>query len=187
MADDAKKNNKNLIIGICVSAIAIIAIVIAIVLVVKGGTFALNDDYFKSDDTKIVVEIAKESMEFDDNGVEYTPVKAYTVYTYTGDEITSMKAYADYTDAATAEKAFNALKASNEELAAKAELSGKYIILNYSPEQYEGTTASMIKDSINADTEEDDGSGELRVVENDEDDEDVPEIVEEIDESTENE
>ena len=148
MAEQAKKkDNKNLIIGVCVAVVALIIVIVAIVMLGRGKV-ALNDDYFKSDDTKYVLTVDTGSMDIDTEGEEYVPVKTHVVYTYSGDEITGMKSYAEYADAATAEKAFNQLKESDEEEAKNAELNGKYIVITHDASDYEGMTASDVKERI---------------------------------------
>ena len=148
MAKKTKKDNKNLIIGICTAAVAIIAIVIAIIFIVKGSGPTLNDDYFKSDDTKYVMSVDVDPSDLDEDEKEYPPIKAHSVYTYSGDEITSSKTYIEYSDASTAEKAFKVLKDSGDEEAKNAELNGKYIIITNDKSKYEDLKASEVKEQI---------------------------------------
>ncbi len=148
MAKKTKKNNKNLIIGICTAAVAVVAIVIAIIFIIKGSGPTLNDDYFKSDDTKYVMTINADSSEIDEDDDDYPPVKTHFVYTYSGDKITGLKTYVEYSDASTAEKAFKALKDSDEEEAKNAELNGKYIIVTNDESEYEDLTPSDVKEQI---------------------------------------
>ncbi len=161
MANRAKKNNKKLIIGIC-SAIAVV-VIIAVIAIVATRNGGLNDNYFKSDDTKYVLTIETDSLETDDDAQEYMPIKTHIVYTYEGDNITGMKTYAEYPDAETAKKSFDALKESDDESLKDAELNGKYIVITNSEDQYEGMTASEVKQQIEfmemlKNTNSDDGS-----------------------------
>ncbi len=165
----AKKDNKNLIIGICVAAVAVVAIIVAIVMFARNSN-TLSDDYFKSDDTKYVLTIDTDSMDIDTEGEEYIPVKTHVVYTYSGDEITGMKSYAEFSDAATAEKAFKQLQESDEEEAKTAELNGKYIVFTNDASEYEELTTSDIKQRIefmemlkNMDTEGDEEAEDANV------------------------
>lgn len=179
MAEQAKKkDNKNLIVGICVAVVALIVVIVAIVMLGRNNV-ALNDDYFKSDDTKYVLTVDTDSMDIDTEDEEYVPVKTHVVYTYSGDEITGMKSYAEYADAATAEKAFKQLKESDEEEAKTAELNGKYIVITNDASDYEGLTASDIKERIElmemlqnmgSDIDEDEDEDEVEI--EDEEDED---------------
>ena len=142
MANEAKKNNKGIIIGICCAVVVVVAIVIAAVLANQNQ---LGDSYFKSDDTKYVLTIESDELASEDG--EYTPVKTHMVYTYKDDTITSLKTYAEYADAATAKKAFDAMKESGADMA-NYELNGKYIIETAPADQYEGVTASDVKSQI---------------------------------------
>ena len=148
MANKAKKkDNKNLIIGICVAVVAVVAIILAVVFLVKGNN-AISDDYFKSDDTKYVLTVDTETMGLDTEDQTYVPVRTHIVYTYSGDEITGMKSYVEYADAATAQKAFEEMKASGEEGIEQAEVNGKYIVVTADKEEYEDMTASDVKQQI---------------------------------------
>ena len=147
MANKAKKknNNKNLIIGICVAVVLIVAIVLAVVFAVRGG--GINDDYFVSDDTKYVLTVESEDLSFDEEEEAYAPIRTHMVYTYSGDEITGLKSYYEYADANAAKTAFEQIKASGEEVG-NAELNGKYIIMTATEDDYEGMTASDVKQQI---------------------------------------
>ena len=139
------KDNKNLILGICAAvAVVVVVVVLAVVLINKGNS--INDDYFKSDDTKYVL-----TMETGATGDEETPepVKAHEVYTYEGDKITSLKTYYEYADADAAKTAFD--KAGDEydkESYESIELNGKYIVLTAKADQYENLKAADIKANI---------------------------------------
>ena len=176
MANKAKKkDNKNLIIGICVAVVAVVAIVLAVVFLVKGNN-AISDDYFKSDDTKYVLTVDTETMDLDTESEEYVPVKTHIVYTYSGDEITGMKTYVEYADAATAQKAFDEMKAAGEEDVERAEVNGKYIVLTNEESDYEDMTASDVKQQIEF-------MEMLKNMGSDEEEEDTEEITEEVDET----
>ena len=149
MANKAKKkDNKNLIIGICAAAaVAVVAIILVVVFVVRGNN-TISDDYFKSDDTKYVLTVDTETMGLDTEDQKYVPVKTHIVYTYSGDEITGMKSYVEYADADTAQKAFEEMKAAGEEGIEQAEVNGKYIVVTADKEEYEDMTASDVKQQI---------------------------------------
>lgn len=158
----AKKDNKSIIIGVCVALVTIIVVVV-IVILARNSANVLNDDYFKSDDTKYVLTYETDSIDVDSEGEEYIPVKTHIVFDYSGDEITGMKSYAEFADAATAEKAYQQLKDSDSEEAKNAELKGKYIVFTNDKSEYEELTASEVKERIelmealkNMDTDSDD-------------------------------
>lgn len=142
------KNNKNVIIGVCAAVVILIIIIIAIVLGTRNGGFGgINDSYFVSDDTKYVLTIDSDETATDSE--EYVPLKTHLVYTYSGDEITGLKAYYEYADADAAKAAAEYFQANNEESAYKSIANdGKYVILEANESEYEGVTASDVKQQI---------------------------------------
>ena len=146
MAKQAKKDNKNTIIGgICAALVVVVVIVVAVVLATRGG--GLNDDYFKSDDTKYVLTIDSDMTGSDSENSAVNPVKTHIVYMYSGDTITGMKTYGEFADNDAAKKAFDAIKEAGESMDGY-ELNGKYIIVTATEDQYKDMTASDVKAQI---------------------------------------
>ena len=143
MANKAKKNNKNLIIGICAAVVVVVVIIVAIVLAGSGNK--LNDQFFVSDNTKYVLTMDAEDMGMD--GEEYSPSKVHIVYFYSGDEVTDLKSYYEYADEASAKSAFEAFKELGDD-ESNYTVEGKYIILTADKEEYEDLTASDVKQQI---------------------------------------
>lgn len=145
MAKEAKKDNKNMIIGsICAVIVVVVVIIVAVVLVTRNG--GINDDYFKSDGTKYVLTIDSESVgETAEN--TYNPVKTHIVYTYSGDQITGMKTYGEFKDNDAAKKAFDAIKEAGEDMTNYV-VDGKYIIVTATEDQYKNLTTNDVKAQI---------------------------------------
>lgn len=144
MANKAKKNNKNLIIGICAAIVVVIVVVVAVILATRGGSAQLNDSYFVSDDTKYVL-----TLETDDVDEEYAPAKTHMVYFYSGDDVTDMKAYYEFADEAAAKAAFDYYKEAMEgEEYKDISLNGKYIVITSNESAYEDLTANDVKQQI---------------------------------------
>ena len=144
MAEKAKKDNKNLIIGICAAVAIVVVVVVAIVLVTKGGSSKLDDSYFVSDGTKYVLTVDVENTD-----EEYTPVKSHMVYYYSGDDITGVKVYYEYANADDAKAAYDALKeVGGFESFKSVELDGKYLIMTSKESEYAELKASDIKQQI---------------------------------------
>ena len=143
MAKEAK-DNKKLIICICSAVVAIIAIVVIAIVIIKNTKPVLNDDFFKSDDTKLVITI-----DGSDTG-EYSAVKQHQVYNFSGDKITGLKSYAEFANADEAKLAYDNYKSTNGDGGdfSNIELDGKYIILTISEEQYKDLTTSAVKQYI---------------------------------------
>lgn len=149
MAEKAKKNNKNLIIGICVGVLLIAIVAVAIFFATKGGTGIgtanLSDAYFVSDDTKYVLTMDGDSSEEE----EPSPVKTHLVYTYSGDTITGMTTYMEFTDAATAKSALEVYKSMEDQTGVKnLSVNGKYVVVEMTEDQYNNMTASDVKEQI---------------------------------------
>ena len=146
MTEKVKKDNKNLIIGVCAAIVAIV-IIIVVIFATKGGTPKIDDSYFVSDGTKYVLTTESDEYEYEDD--EYAPVKTHLVYNYSGDKITGMTTYFEYGDEASAKAAYEFYKSSDDQEGAKSiTLNGKYVVIEMTEENYEGVTASDVKEQI---------------------------------------
>ena len=146
MANKAKKDNKNMIIGgVCAAVVVVVVIIVAAVLAMGGNK--INDDYFKSDGSKYVLTIDSSEYLYDEDEADYIPLKTHLVYTYSDDEITGLKTYAEYADEAAAKAAYQAMNEAGEDLTG-VEIVGKYLVQTATPDQYEGVTASQVKQEI---------------------------------------
>ncbi len=147
MAEKAKKPiNKKLIIGICAVVVVVAIIAVAVILITRNSS--IDDSYFVSDNTKYVLTLDSSDVSMDDSN--YNPIKTHLVYTYSGDDITGLKAYYEYADSAAAKDAAEYLKQNYEddETKAKVSVDGKYVVFTATEAEYEGLTASDIKQQI---------------------------------------
>lgn len=186
MADKkAKKDNKNLIIGVCAALAVVVVIIVAIVLATRGTR--LDDSFFVTDGTKYVATMEGDEMSFGDDDV--SPVKTHVVYFYSDGKVTDMKSYYEFADEASAKKMYDAYKEYEDEEIGSYELNGKYVVLTASASQYEGMTADdakqqvefmkMLEEMDDAEVvEEGDTEGDAEDV----DDNDVMEIIDDGDE-----
>lgn len=145
MATEANKK-KNLIIGACAGVAAIIAIVLVVVFVVNRKP-ALNDDYFKSDGSKYVINMITGSEDSDD----YTPLKTHIVYEYSGDSITGLKSYYEYKTEDLAKLSYEAYKAvgeSDDSSFKSVEQDGKFVIITAKEDDYKSLTTEQIKQQV---------------------------------------
>lgn len=141
MANKAKKDNKNLILGICAALVVVVVIVVAVILANRGPK--LDDSYFVSDDTKYVL-----TVDSDDSEDNLSLVKTHLVYKYSGDTITELKSYYEFANAEDAKAAFDSYKEAYSGSFKAAELNGKYIIFTANEEDYSDLTASDVKQQI---------------------------------------
>ena len=173
MAEKAKKNNKNLIIGICVTVLAIVVVVVAVIFATKGTT-QLNDAYFVSTDTKYVLTEEGDGSTFE--GTEYVPVRTYLVNEHSGETITSITNYTEFKDEATAKAALKSLQeqlkgANLSENGIKSiSTNDKYLVMVFTEDQYKGFTFSEAKElyqeSNGENTVESNGAEESELNEN---------------------
>ena len=175
MARKAQKDNKNLIIGICASIIALIVIIVIAVFVIRGGTGTLNDAFFTSDDTKYVLTLGQDEIIVEDE--ENPPLKYHAVYYYTDDKITGLTQYYEYENNSDAQAAYDYFQKNllDDESAEIKEITvnGKYVVMVADSSAYENMTATDIKQQIdfmealkNMPTEELDDSETVTVEEN---------------------
>ena len=178
MAEKAK-NNKGLIIGICVAVVAVIAIIIGVVLATSGnkGT-ALGDNFFVTDGTKYVFTEESDSDTDEGTGV----VKSHEVFYYADGKVTGEELYFEFTDKASAEAALELYQAAflgdDSEFESIA-VNGKYIVLVAKPSAYEEVTLEQLEliknlsemDYSDYDEEEDADTEEVEIL----DDEDSTE------------
>ena len=153
MAEEAKKkNNKNLIIGICAGILVIAVIVVAIIFATRSTT-TLNDAYFVSDNTKYVLTVDEDAVESDEE-TAFKPIKTHVVYNYSDDTITSMTTYMEFADEATAKQALAYYQEAyadtnlSESGIANISTNGKYLVILATSDQYADMTASDVKQYI---------------------------------------
>ncbi len=193
MAGKAEKTNNKTIIGVVCAAVVLIVIVILLILFLKPGGVGfgggLNDDYFVSDGTKLVLSLDKEDISTDEE--EYAPNKLHQVYYYSGEKITGMSYFYEYADVAAAKAAYDHIKSESESEAKEIKLNGKYIEIVMDEGQFADTTTDEVKENIEFmkmlnDMNYEDGMSD-DVVEFDDEEEYDEEYVEEYDEEYEEE
>lgn len=141
------KNNKSIIIGVCIAVVIVVLIILGIVFATRnGGVVGLNDAFFTSDNTKYVLNLDADDMTFEDE--MYTPAKTHLVYFYDGDKITGLKAYYEYADENGAKSAYDYLTSEQQDSYKSITRDGKYVILEANEEEYEGVTTDDVKQQI---------------------------------------
>lgn len=140
MAEEAK-NNK-LIAIIAGAALVIVAAVVGIIMINKNKGEVLNDDFFKSSDTKIVISNASNSTD------PAVAKKVHQVYTIDGDKITGLKVYSEFESEQAAKDAdakpeiAEAMKTGNYK---DHKVQGKYIIVTMNDSIYASLTVEQLK------------------------------------------
>ncbi|MBR5046265.1 hypothetical protein IKX73_01390 [Candidatus Saccharibacteria bacterium] len=144
--NDKKKKldlKSKIILGLI--GIAIVAAVVVLVVMLNRKE-SYDDDYFVSDDAKLVVAIDKELAAYDDS--DYEPDVTYILYYYTGDDVTGMKVFFRYDTEEEAKEADENITMDGKFWATDKYLNGRYVIFNVDKEQYEGLVVSDIRKLI---------------------------------------
>lgn len=139
-------NNTTLIRAaiITLSIVALVALVALVVFIKHRQPLVLDDKYFVSDGSKLV--LSNDS----DGTINYADArKQYTVFFYSGQKIKGMKVFYEYdsTDSATTAKEKNAEIFKDEEIKS-VEVKGKYIVVTSAPKAYTALTVDNIKNII---------------------------------------
>ena len=144
MAEE-KKNKKNLIIAIC--AIAVVAIVAIVVAIIILSNKRIDDSFFVSDDTKIVLQMDSENL-LGLNSEIIVPDDAYIIYFYSGNNVTDTKAYYKYEDEKTAKEAAEIFKNQEDNNYGNISVNGTYVILTMNKSTYEGMTTEDARQRV---------------------------------------
>ena len=137
---DQKKKVK---IGVLIGFIVAIVIFAGVSLVmILNRKVELNDEYFKTDGSKIVINYKPDFVLYEDG--KYEPEKVYGVYYRSGNNISGVKIFYEYNNAETAEQEYNSDDVENSEWVEKRELDGKYIVLSLKKTSSEDTNAEQI-------------------------------------------
>lgn len=131
--------------------VALLIVVIVVLFVMNRTTY--NDDYFVTDDTKVVLSMDARTSGFEES--EYAPPITHVVYYYSGDTINNVKVFYEYRNSDIAKKAYVKIDAEDKYWAYSRTLNDKYIIFDMKKEEYEGLTATEIRESAEATMEND--------------------------------
>ena len=145
-AKEKKKNNKDLIISICIACIVIAAIIITTILMLKIKSNAPSEEFFVSDGTKYVINLKGE--EYASEEEDYQAKEIHIVYYYSGETITGAKTYYEYSDEAKAKAAFNYYSEIFAGEYDNIELDGKYVVLTSNESDYKNKTTFDIEQQI---------------------------------------
>ena len=136
-----KRVNKKLIYIISGAVVALLAAIIIVVCIINNKK--IDDSFFVSDGSKYVLNT-------EDNS--YGAVKNHIVVFYNKDDsISKVEAYLEFPDASNANEAYNSLQdyynqEDMKEYKPDFRLEGKYVVNKYKASDYEGMTASQMKE-----------------------------------------
>lgn len=136
-------DRKRIILSVAAVAVAIVAIVVGVIV---SQEVNLDENYFKSDDTKLVMSLNKATAAFEEG--EYEPEVTHLVYYYNGDSITGARVYFEYADEEDAKEANNNINMKNKDWTNVKKQNGKYIIFEVLKSKYDGLTTEMVRQNI---------------------------------------
>ena len=152
MADEAevKNNSSKKLIAAIAGAVVVIAAVVGTVILINnnnknsdtGQSEVLNDDYFKTDDKKIVMSTSSDSTD------PTVAKKVHQVYFVDGDKVTGLKVYSEFEseqaakDADAKPEVEEAMKSGNYK---DHKVEGKYIIVTMADSTYQSVTAEQLR------------------------------------------
>lgn len=142
MAEDGSKNNNKLIAIIASAVLVIAAIVIAIVVINKNKGEVLDDNFFKTSDSKIVMTTTSDSTD------PTVARKVHQVYTIDGDKITGLKVYSEFESEQAAKDADakpEVAEAMKTGMYKDHKVQGKFIIVTMKDEMYQSLTVEQLK------------------------------------------
>lgn len=123
-------------------------ILFAVAVVMANRQEAIADDYFVSDDTKLVLTMDAETAGFVEG--EYEPPYTHIVYYYSEDDITDVKVYFAYDDAEAAIQAYNNIDLADANWMASMGRNGRYLVFETKRAKYEGLSVSEVRSNINS-------------------------------------
>ena len=143
---DKKANDKKNLIAICASIIAVIIIIVVVVLAINRGPNQLGNNFFTSDDTKLVIPLDGDRITSDSE--EPLPEKTYLVYYYAGDTITKYQTFQKYSNEEDAKKALVYFQDTVADLFEEISRDGDYIIITHEADDYNWITAEDVRQQI---------------------------------------
>ena len=140
---DRRDSKSKTILGIVVLVVIALVVTLIIILTRKED---YNEDYFVSDDYKLVVAMDKSIASYEKGDLE--PDITYILYYYSGDDVNSVKVFFAYDSEEEAKEMDEKISLESKEWATSKKASGKYLVFDMAQDQFEGTTVSHIRDLI---------------------------------------
>ena len=134
---------KYILATLVVVVLAVVAIVIGVAVSCEP---APSDEYFVSDETKLVISLNKDAAALEEGA--YEPRVTHIVYYRSGERITGMRVYFAYDSAEEAEVAYNNINMKDKDWTTEKRLNGRYIVFEALKSQYDGVTVEDIQRNI---------------------------------------
>ena len=127
--------------------IVVLAVVVMVGLgVTMGSMERIDDSYFVSDGTKLVLSMDREVASYEEG--DFEPELTHLVYYYRGNTVNDVKIFYQYENKEMAAEADRRLSLDERDWAVKKKLNGKYLIFDLASSQYDKMTTNEVKESI---------------------------------------
>lgn len=124
--------------------VALVAVVVTLIVINNNNSkLELNDEYFVSNDSKYVVAMDADFSNYETS--EYEPPVTYMIYYITGDRVSDIKLFYEYLDEEEAKTAYENISMDDKDWASGKSLNGKYVILQFKEDEFNGITAEEAK------------------------------------------
>lgn len=140
------KKNRRIVI---IAAVALFIVVLVAILASGSYYEPIDDDYFVSDDSKLVYTLSKKMSNFETS--ENEPELTYIVYYYAGDDIINARMFYSYDSEEEAGEANKNITMDDKDWATSRKLNGRYIIFNTTSDFWSGLTTSFVKKALGID------------------------------------
>lgn len=140
-----RKDNRWKVVSVVLAVVIVVVIAVAVAGLLRRDKY--DEDYFVSDETKLVVAIDKDMASFEE-GI-YEPDVTYIVYYYDGgDTIKNMKIFFAYDDEQEAEVANENITLEGKAWAKTKNLSGRFVVFVADEGQYENLETAYVRKII---------------------------------------
>ena len=150
MSNSKKPNTKLIAIIASIVVILVAAIVVLLIVFNKKSASPLDEDFFKTSDSKIVLPIGDDGYTADNTRAK----QMYEVFNIDDAKIASVFLYIEYDNEEHAKSAFEGedLKAaiSNGVYTKNSKTDGKFVVLELPKENYENTSVASLKESVSS-------------------------------------
>jgi hypothetical protein len=124
--------------------IVVLLVLVTSILIALNLRPKYNDDYFKTDGTKIVASITDNIDTAEEMGASLE--KAYMVYYYSGNTITEVRIFYKYENDEVAKAVFDKINVDDFEWTNKKSISDSYVILNLAASEFNELTTEMVRE-----------------------------------------
>ena len=125
------------------AVIVVLFVVVIATLVILNSAPRYNDDYFRSDGSKLVSQIEAVYYEGEDDTPD--PLVAYMVYYYSGEKITEVKAFYKFESEEVAKSVYEDAASKEISWVKEKSYSGEYLILSLVDSEFKDLNTTLVR------------------------------------------